>query len=523
MANALDFSGVTSGTTLTMSLGLQSFIVNKVGAFTVGQRVRIIRNSFIFMEGTIFSINGNIIGVSIDFLRGGGTYNTWTFALTGELGTRGISGTQGLRGFQGSVGLRGSVGPAGPRGFLGSTGPAGFTGSRGTTGFAGSIGAQGPAGPAGGYAGSIGEKGFTGSKGDPDGYAGSKGDTGFTGSRGERGEAGFEGPRGLQGLQGNPGFTGSQGATGNTGVRGEKGDKGDQGLPGAQGIPGQLGPQGIQGIQGNVGFTGSRGEAGAFAAVGFAGSVGATGNVGFTGSAGTGISSANVTAEGVFSLTYTDASTTNLGSILGPTGNVGYTGSQGNVGFTGSAGLGISSSAVTAGNLILTYSDSTVVNLGNVTGPQGIQGPQGQPGLLTGGNANVGNLLVNSFTTFSSMFETIQFISGATGVVNHDFSKGAVFFHQNVAGVFTINLTNFPTTRANSATVVTVLYQQGAVARISGALQVNGTPVTVRYINGITPAGKSNKIDMQTFTIIKANVADPIGSWIFLGQVYSFG
>jgi collagen type VII alpha len=72
--------------------------------------------------------------------------------------------------------------------------------------------------------------------------------------------------------------------------------------------------------------------------------------------------------------------------LTGPTGPQGATGPAGPQGPTGANGingddgLGILSIDVSTGDLIITYTDSTVSNAGNVRGPTGIQGPTGLTG-----------------------------------------------------------------------------------------------------------------------------------------------
>jgi hypothetical protein len=60
---------------------------------------------------------------------------------------------------------------------------------------------------------------------------------------------------------------------------------------------------------------------------------------------------------------------------------VGATGPQGSTGATGAAGNGITDVTITAGDLVLTYGNSSVQNLGSITGDQGIQGVQGPQGI----------------------------------------------------------------------------------------------------------------------------------------------
>lgn len=59
---------------------------------------------------------------------------------------------------------------------------------------------------------------------------------------------------------------------------------------------------------------------------------------------------------------------------------VGAVGPQGSTGATGAAGNGITNVTITSGDLVLTYGNSSVQNLGSITGDQGIQGVQGPQG-----------------------------------------------------------------------------------------------------------------------------------------------
>jgi len=103
-------------------------------------------------------------------------------------------------------------------------------------------------------------------------------------------------------------------------------------------IQGPAGPQGEQGLQGVQGVQGLQGE------------VGPQGPIGLTGPAG-------------------------------PQGEVGLAGPQGPQGATGLAGKSIASTTIdVSGNLILTFSDGSVLNTGNVIGPQGAQGATGATG-----------------------------------------------------------------------------------------------------------------------------------------------
>jgi hypothetical protein len=178
-----------------MGLGNQLFTVNSIGAFAVGQRVRVfnVLAPTIFLEGTIISIIGNEIVVNSDLLAGSGTYSTWQFAIVGLRGEVGPTGPQGTAiSIKGSVATVGDlpttgnavndayvvssvgdlyvwdgsawnnvgkvVGPTGPQGELGPTGPQGATGPTGAASDI--VGPTGPTGPS--VTGPTGPQGPTG-------------------------------------------------------------------------------------------------------------------------------------------------------------------------------------------------------------------------------------------------------------------------------------------------------------------------------------------------------------------------
>ena len=332
------------------------------------------------------------------------------------IGPRGYRGSQGIHGFTGSGGLHGFSGSKGNTGFAGSVGFGidGFTGSTGA-GYTGSFGSIG-------YAGS-GASGYTGSKGDAStsriinynytgngsantftieggyiansvvvflngvkqivgydvfidsgstvnftdpppidfivdvfgyqansiiGEGGTGGGTGFTGSQGiagefagkgydgSQGDLGYSGSIGPQGFRGQFGFTGSEGVgfVGSHGLQGERGDigpQGEQGEPGPVGLQGETGPVGNDGTRGVKGYTGSASEV-----IGYSGSIGPQG-AGFVGSLG------ELGYTGSIGIGFTGS----RGAIGfdGPKGEIGYSGSQGiagefaALGYTGSGGV----------------------------------------------------------------------------------------------------------------------------------------------------------------------------------------
>jgi hypothetical protein len=206
--------GSTSSSDSRTIISSGQIIFNTVntGAYLTGQGVRIANSSSSYMEGTISSISSGSITVNVDTALGSGTYNSWVFTVSGNIGPTGPTSTvtgptggTGPTGPQGvsanalssppsspSVGdvwfdtdtgqayfyyndgdssqwieISGAAGPTGPTGSLGPTGPSvtGPTGPpvTGPTGPASSVtGPTGPTGPSGGPIGPTGATGPTG-------------------------------------------------------------------------------------------------------------------------------------------------------------------------------------------------------------------------------------------------------------------------------------------------------------------------------------------------------------------------
>lgn len=112
------------------------------------------------------------------------------------------------------------------------------------------------------------------------------------------------------------------------------------------------------------------------------------------GATGRGIISTTISA-GHLILTYTDGSAADVGQVvgaagaLGPAGPLGPSGVPGPPGIPGAAGTnganghdgrGVVNAAIVSGHLVLTYSDGTQTDVGQVVGPAGPAGPPGPAG-----------------------------------------------------------------------------------------------------------------------------------------------
>jgi hypothetical protein len=120
-------------------------------------------------------------------------------------------------------------------------------------------------------------------------------------------------------------------------------------------------------------------------------------------------------------------------------------------------------------------------------------------------------------TTYSQQFvEVLNTKTFATGNVTHDFGTGAIFYHSNINTNFTANFTNIPVVENRTISLALVLNQH-ATSYIANAIQIDGANQTIKWVNGIVPSGSASNVNVQNFTLVRAN-----SSWLVLGSLSAF-
>ena len=117
----------------------------------------------------------------------------------------------------------------------------------------------------------------------------------------------------------------------------------------------------------------------------------------------------------------------------------------------------------------------------------------------------------------SKQSEILSSLTGATGVVAHDFGANAIFDHTSIASNFTANITNVPTTTDRALNVVLVL-RQGATPYIPNAVQIDGVAQTLNWVEALAPTGNANSIDVITFSLLRVGA-----TWTVLGGYTNYG
>jgi len=177
-----------------------------------------------------------------------------------------------------------------------------------------------------------------------------------------------------------------------------------------------------------------------------------------------------------------------------------------------------------------TGSSSTTTGALVVSGGLGVTGNLNVAGSINGGalnNVSVGsvtpasgsftNLSATDLTSLAEIAEVIGAKTGATGVVIHDFNETNTWYHSGIAANFTVNLTNTPTTN-NRIITINLLLIQGATARFASAIQINGSPQTIRWAGYAPPTPAANRFEIQSFSLIRQS-----STWTVFGSLTSFG
>lgn len=140
-------------------------------------------------------------------------------------------------------------------------------------------------------------------------------------------------------------------------------------------------------------------------------------------------------------------------------------------------------------------------------------------GNLTAGNITTsGTLTANGWTTLQESSDTISTPkTGATGVVAHDISTGAVFYHSSIAANFTVNFTNVATTD-NRTTVATLILAQGGTGYYASACQIDGVAQTIKWPSATAPTPTASRTEFQNFVLIRVGSA-----WTVTSSLASFG
>lgn len=177
------------------------------------------------------------------------------------------------------------------------------------------------------------------------------------------------------------------------------------------------------------------------------------------------------------------------------------------------------SSSITTGSTVISGGLGIEKNLlinGALSIPGGFNFPIGiSPATAAAGTFT--DVSYSGIFTLAESAETISTITNASGVVAHDFSVSGIWEHRSISGNFTVNLTNAPTTN-NRVITINLILVQGSTPYYASALQIGGVGQTIRWSGYTNPVPQANRVELQTFNIIRVASA-----WSITGTLTSFG
>ena len=138
-------------------------------------------------------------------------------------------------------------------------------------------------------------------------------------------------------------------------------------------------------------------------------------------------------------------------------------------------------------------------------------------GVNTTGRSFFNHVEITGITTVAGTNESFTTLTNSTGVTNHDCTTDHIFYHTTPSGDFSVNLQNL-TLSAEHATTISIVINQGATAYMVTSLEVEGSPVGIKWQGNSTPTGTASGLDNVTFSILNDG-----GTFVVLGQSVSFG
>lgn len=204
--------------------------------------------------------------------------------------------------------------------------------------------------------------------------------------------------------------------------------------------------------------------------------------------------SGNFTALQTSSFT---ANTINSASIGLTTSNSGY--------FTD-----LRASSFSTNTAFVTTANISTLNVSTVTLANSI--------LATTSTITVSGLFSNTgITAVQEIIETLNLKSTTTGLVTHDWSTGAIWYHSSMTANFSVALTNVPLT-TNRSLVTTLILNQGATPYYANGLTINGTAVPIKWPSATAPTATASRTEVESLTMFYIGT-----TWTALGQYTSFG
>lgn len=128
-----------------------------------------------------------------------------------------------------------------------------------------------------------------------------------------------------------------------------------------------------------------------------------------------------------------------------------------------------------------------------------------------GGHSFTGSMIIQGVS------EVITVDGAFNGNRTFDYTSGSIFYLTGVTGNGTWNVQNVPTTN-NKAIALTYIIEQGVTPYSGSQYQINGSNVTVKWVDNTIPTGSANNTEIIGLTAFRVG-----SSWNVIGSLSTFG
>ena len=207
----------------------------------------------------------------------------------------------------------------------------------------------------------------------------------------------------------------------------------------------------------------------------------------------------NITASGTVSADTFNGSLSASNLTSGTIQNARISGAY--TGFTNITASGTVTADTFNGSLSASQLSSGTVPDARITGAY-----TGFTNVTASGTVSASNIVANYIA------RSLPTISGASGVVTHNFNLGSVWYHTLPSADFTVALINVPTAAAFRVYEITLVVAQGATPYMPTSLSVNGSDKEIQWKSNIVPIGTANALDTVSFKLLWLS-----GTWLVVG------
>jgi hypothetical protein len=136
---------------------------------------------------------------------------------------------------------------------------------------------------------------------------------------------------------------------------------------------------------------------------------------------------------------------------------------------------------------------------------------------ITGSNTFIGEQTINGSLIIEGVSEVITVDGGFNGNRTFDYTSGSIFYLTGLTGNGIWNVNNVPTTN-NRTLTLTYVIEQGVTPYSGSQYQINGSNVTIKWVDNTIPTGSANNTEVIGLTAFRVG-----SSWNVIGSLSTFG